>query len=36
MSWDEDMTIELMEPREITLCDECAVKIPVAIVLERN
>lgn len=34
MGPDEDMTIELMEPKTITFCDECAVKLPVAIALD--
>ena len=34
MGPDEDMTIDLMEPKTMTLCDACALKIPVAVALE--
>lgn len=34
MGPDEDMTVTLMEPKEITFCDECALTTPIAIALE--
>lgn len=36
MGPDEDMTVTLMEPKEITFCDECALTTPIAIALERG
>lgn len=36
MGPDEDMTIDLMNPKIITLCDSCAVNAPVAVCLERG
>ena len=34
MGPDQDMTIDLMEPKTMTLCDGCALKLPVAVALE--
>lgn len=36
MGPDEDMTIDLMTPKTMTLCDGCALKLPVAIALETG
>ena len=36
MGPDEDMTIDLMEPKTMTLCESCVVSVPIAICLERE
>ena len=36
MGPDEDLAKSIMDPREITLCDECAVTRPIAVVLENG
>lgn len=36
MGPDEEMTINLMEPKTITFCDECAVTRPISIALEKQ
>ncbi len=34
MGPDEDLAMPVMEPKEISLCEECALRFPVAIALE--
>lgn len=36
MGPDEDMTIDLMAPKTMTLCEKCALGVPVAIALETG